>query len=104
LRQLITEANPKVVAIDLSAVFDLEYTALKALSEGEKRFRDRGVLLWLIGLNPGVLRTVQKSSLGGILGREAMHFNLEVTLAKYLALSATSTGATTDRGGLAARQ
>jgi MFS superfamily sulfate permease-like transporter len=104
LRQLITEANPKVVAIDLSAVFDLEYTALKALSEGEKRFRDRGVLLWLIGLNPGVLRTVPKSSLGGILGREAMHFNLEVTLAKYLALSATSTGGTTDRSGLAARQ
>jgi high affinity sulfate transporter 1 len=104
LRQLITEANPKVVAIDLSAVFDLEYTALKALSEGEKRFRDRGVLLWLIGLNPGVLRTVQKSALGGILGREAMHFNLEVTVAKYLALSATSTGGTTDRSGLAARQ
>ena len=95
LRQLISEANPKVVAIDFSAVFDLEYTALKALGEGEKRNRERGVLLWLVGLNPGVLRTVQKSALGGILGREAMHFNLEVAVAKYLALSATSTGATT---------
>jgi MFS superfamily sulfate permease-like transporter len=90
LRQFITEANPKVVAIDLSAVFDLEYTALKALSEGERRSRNRGVLLWLTGLNPGVLQTVQRSPLGGVLGRDAMHFNLEVAVANYLAPSATS--------------
>lgn len=90
LRQLIDEVNPKVVVIDLSGVPDLEYTALKALSEGEKRHRDRGVLLWLVGLNPGVLRMVQRSSLGAVLGRESMHFNLEVAVRKYLTLSALS--------------
>ncbi len=37
LRQLVNEAHPKVVVLDLSAVFDLEYTALKALGRrGEK--------------------------------------------------------------------
>jgi high affinity sulfate transporter 1 len=92
LRQLIQDANPKIVAIDMSAVPDLEYTALRALSEGEKRFRAHGVLLWLIGLNPGVLRIVQKSALGEVLGREAMQFNLEVAVAKYLAASATWSG------------
>lgn len=92
LRQLIQDANPKIVAIDMSAVPDLEYTALRALSEGEKRFRAHGVLLWLVGLNPGVLRIVQRSGLGEVLGREAMQFNLEVAVAKYLAASATWSG------------
>jgi anti-anti-sigma regulatory factor len=82
-----------MVAIDFSAVPDLEYTALKALTEGEKRQRDRGVLLWLVGLNPGVLHVVQKSELGEALGREAMHFNLEVAVTKYLLMSADSNGA-----------
>jgi high affinity sulfate transporter 1 len=81
---LTKEAKPKVVALDLSGVFDLEYTALKMLTEGEKRQRDRGVSLWLVGLNPDVLSMVQRSPLGEILGRERMHFNLEVAVAKYL--------------------
>jgi SulP family sulfate permease len=78
------------VAIDFSAVPDLEYTALKALCAAEKGQRDRGLLLWLVGLNPGVLRVVQKSALGEALGREAMHFNLEVAVTRYLAILADS--------------
>jgi len=85
LKPLIAEAKPKVVALDLSAVFDLEYTALKMLTEAEKRIRKRGVVLWLVGLNPGVLAVVQRSSLGEILGRERMFFNLELAVAKYQA-------------------
>jgi high affinity sulfate transporter 1 len=85
VRRLIVEANPKVVVVDLSGVPDLEYTALKALREGEKRQRERGVSLWLVGLNPGVLQMVQKSALGDSLGRGGMHFNLELAVRKYLA-------------------
>jgi len=83
MRHLADEAKPKVVAIDLSAVPDLEYTALRALVEGEKRQRDRGVRMWLVGLNPGVLKVVQKSPLGAALGREELHFNLEAAVAKF---------------------
>lgn len=36
MRLLIDEAKPKIVAIDLSGVYDLEYTALKMLIEGER--------------------------------------------------------------------
>ena len=43
MKALIDEAKPKVVAVDLSGVFDLEYTALKMLAEAEKRARGRGV-------------------------------------------------------------
>ena len=86
MRPLVAAARPRVVALDLSAVFDLEYTALKMLTEAEKRQRERGVSLWLIGLNPDVLAMVQRSPLGGILGRERMHFSLEQAVAKYLML------------------
>ena len=84
MRPLIDEAKPKVVVLDFSGVPDLEYTALKMVTEGEKRQRERGVSLWLVGLNPDVLAMVQRSSLGETLGRERLHFNLEVAVAKYL--------------------
>ena len=93
IRKSIDETKARVVAIDFSAVPDLEYSALKALTEGEKKQRVRGILLWLVGLNPGVLRVVQNSELGEVLGREAMHFNLEVAIARYLAMPANSSGA-----------
>jgi sulfate permease, SulP family len=83
MRPLITQAKPKVVALDLSGVYDLEYTALKMLTEAEKRNRDRGILLWLVGLQPDVLAVVQRSVLGKTLGRESMFFNLEQAVAKY---------------------
>ena len=50
------EARLKVVVIDLSAVFDPEYTALKALGDCEKKQRNRGLATWLVGLNPRVLK------------------------------------------------
>jgi MFS superfamily sulfate permease-like transporter len=79
------EPKPKVVALDLSGVPDLEYTALKMLIEAEKRERQRGVSVWLVGLNPDVLSVIKRSPLGDVLGRERMHFNLELAVAKYLA-------------------
>jgi hypothetical protein len=54
----------------------------RSLIEAEKRERQRG----LVGLNPDVLSVIQRSSLGEVLGRERMHFNLEVAVAKYLAM------------------
>jgi hypothetical protein len=35
-------------------------------------------------MNPGVLAMIQRSPLGEALGREGMHFNLEIAVAKYL--------------------
>ena len=89
MEMLVGEAQPKIVAIDLSGVYDLEYTALKMLIEGEKRHRESGVLLWLVGLNPEVLDVIRRSPLGETLGRERMHFTLEVAIDKYLVSAAT---------------
>src|SRR5262249_11434486 len=87
IRPLIAEAKPRGVALDLEGVFDLEYTALKMLTEAEKREREKGVLLWLVGLTPGVLAMVQHSPLGAALGRERMFFNLEQAVARHQAAS-----------------
>jgi len=47
-----------------SAVFGLEYTALKRLTEGEKRQCERGITLWLAGMNPRVLGVIQEIAVG----------------------------------------
>jgi len=89
MRALVADAKPRVITFDLSRVPDLEYTALKMLTKAEKRQRGCGVMVWLVGLNPEVLATVRRSSLGKILGRERMIFNLELAVEKYLESSAT---------------
>ena len=86
IRLLVNETQPKVVALDLSPVFDLEYTALKALSEAEKRQRELGVDTWVVGLNPGVLQMVRRSPLGKALEREGMQFSLELAVSRYFQL------------------
>jgi len=86
MRVLADQWQPKVIGIDFSNVPDLEYTALKMLGEGEKKQRERGVSLWLVALNPKVLAMVQESLLGKALGQKALLFNLELTVAQYVAL------------------
>jgi SulP family sulfate permease len=73
VRSLVEQWKPRVVAIDLSGVFDLEYTALKALIEAEKRLTERGISLWLVGLTPAVLTVIQRSSLANTLGPDGLH-------------------------------
>jgi high affinity sulfate transporter 1 len=88
MRPLIESSHPKVVALDLGGVFDLEYTALKMLTEAEARLRRDGIAVWLVGMNPGVLAMVQRSELGSTLGRERMIFNLDQAIARYQRLVA----------------
>jgi MFS superfamily sulfate permease-like transporter len=90
---LINETRPRAIVIDMSAVSDLEFTALKALIEAEHRMRQQGVLVSLAGLTPDVLEVVQRSSLGETLGRERMHFTLEIAVQKFLAAGSPSSPA-----------
>ena len=41
---LVTQHQPRVLALDMSRVPDIEYSALQMLMEGEKRASERGVL------------------------------------------------------------
>jgi len=81
---LIDSAGPRVLVIDGRGIVDIEYTALKMLTEAEEKLRGDGITLWLAGLNPEVLAMVRKSRLGSVLDRERLFANLESAVAQYL--------------------
>jgi high affinity sulfate transporter 1 len=83
IRALVSEHRPKVVALDMSRVPDIEYSALQMLVEGERRMTEEGVTVWLAALNPSVLASVRASPLGEWLGRERLLFNAREAIRKY---------------------
>ncbi|HKC51687.1 MAG TPA: SulP family inorganic anion transporter [Myxococcota bacterium] len=80
---LIREAKPSVVTVDLSGVFDIEYTALKMLGEANENLRRHGITLWLAALSPEVFRLVERSRVGEMLGRERMFFTVQRAVEHY---------------------
>jgi sulfate permease, SulP family len=93
IQALIDKHQPRVVALDMSRVPDLEYSALQALMEGEQRWTKAGAVVWLAGLNPGVLETARHAGLDQRLGRERMLFNARAAIERYQAMQAEA-GAT----------
>nr|WP_285899578.1 SulP family inorganic anion transporter [Pseudomonas boanensis] len=77
--------QPRVVVWDMSAVPDIEYSALQALIEGEKHLAALGTSLWLAGLNPGVLEMVRRAGFDEKLGRARMLFNAHAAIELYQA-------------------
>jgi high affinity sulfate transporter 1 len=88
IAELVAQYKPRVLAVDMSRVPDIEYSALQALMEGEKRATERGAVVWLVGLNPGVLDVVRHAGLDERLGRERMLFNARAAIERYQAMSA----------------
>jgi MFS superfamily sulfate permease-like transporter len=83
---LVEQHKPRVVAVDMSRVPDIEYSALQALMESERRATERGTVVWLAGLNPGVLEVVRHARLDERLGRERMLFNARAAIERYQSL------------------
>ncbi|KQV83351.1 SulP family inorganic anion transporter [Rhizobium sp. Root1220] len=75
VRELVVGARPGVLLLDLSRVFDIEYSALQMLMESEKGLAEQGVTLWLAGLNPDVLDYVRASGFAERLGEGRMFAN-----------------------------
>jgi len=86
INALVAEHKPRVVALDMSRVTDIEYSALLALIEGEKRASSEGTVVWLAALNPGVLEVVRSSGLAERLGRERLLFNARAVIERYQAM------------------
>jgi MFS superfamily sulfate permease-like transporter len=90
INALIAQYQPRVVAMDMSRVPDIEYSALQMLMEGDRRAAERGFEFWLVALNPPVLEMVRRAGLADHLGRERMLFNARAAIARYQALSGGS--------------
>ena len=69
--------------LDLSRVFDIEYSALQVMMEGERRLAEEGVTVWLAGLNPDVLDYVRSSGLADRLGKDRMFANARAGIRRY---------------------
>ena len=80
IRALVEESQPRVVVLECSAILDIEYTALVALAAAEQRLQQRGVALWLAGVNPGVLPVIARSSLEAATHPERLFMNLHRAL------------------------
>ena len=68
IRALIARHKPRVVALDMSCVFDMEYSALQMLIEGERRATEEGAMFWLADPSPGVMDCIKASGLANRLG------------------------------------
>lgn len=88
IKALIAQYQPSVVTLDLSRVPDIEYSALQALIEGEKRITEGGVIVWLVGLNPGVLEVVRHAGLDRQLGGDRLLFNARVAIERFQSMQA----------------
>jgi high affinity sulfate transporter 1 len=87
IRELMAETQPKVVVLDLRAVFDLEYSALKMLTEAEVRARAGGREIWLAAMQPNVLAVVQRSPLGEAIGRDRIFTSVDTAVTTFRAQS-----------------
>ena len=86
IEALVNQHKPRVLVVDMSRVPDIEYSALQALMEADKRATERGAVAWLVGLNPGVLEVVRHAGLDARLGRERMLFNARAAIERYQSL------------------
>ncbi len=80
---LIHKNSPQVVLLVCDAIPDIEYTALKSLTEFEEQLQNAGIVLWLTTLNPRALYMIEHSSLGEKLGDDRMYPNLEKAVEAY---------------------
>jgi anti-anti-sigma factor len=82
---LVALHMPHVLTLDLIRVPDIECSALQVLMETEQRATERGRVVWLAGLNPGVLEVVRHAGLAERLG-DRMMFNARAAIERYQSL------------------
>jgi len=88
IKALVAKHKPRVLALDMSRVIDIEYSALQVLIEGEKRATADGAVVWLAALNPGVLEVARSSGLAQQLGPDRLLFNARAVIDRYRAMQA----------------
>ena len=102
IRELVARNKPRVLMLDLSRVFDIEFSALQMMIEGERRFSEAGVTVWVAGLNPDVLAYIRASGFADRLGKQRMFFNARAGIRQYLDNSVPAAPQTSETDGASA--
>jgi sulfate permease, SulP family len=84
VRELVARHKPRVLVLDLSRIFDIEYSALQMMMEGERRYAGEGITVWLAVVNPDVLAHIRSSGLADRLGKERLFPNARAAIRHYL--------------------
>jgi high affinity sulfate transporter 1 len=80
---LAREHAPRVLAIDMSRVTDIEYSALRALMVRERRVTAAGIEVWFAALNPATLEVFRRSGFAAHLGEERMLYNARQVIERF---------------------
>lgn len=80
IRELVAEFKPRALVLDLSAVPDMEYTAVMMLVDGEEKAGEDGAAMSLVAMNPAVQEIIRRSPLWGRLEGERIFFTLDQAL------------------------
>ncbi|HWR95978.1 MAG TPA: hypothetical protein VN248_04545, partial [Arenimonas sp.] len=76
--------KPRVLALDMSRVFDIEYSALQMLIEGERRMTAEGHAVWLADLSPAALECARASGFADRLEKDGrLFFNAREVIRHY---------------------
>ena len=89
IRDLAKKHQPRVLAIDMSRVTDMEYTTIRALQDGERQLNAQGLEVWICGLNPTVLDVVRRSGMAEAMG-DRMIVNIREVITRYQGHQGTS--------------
>jgi high affinity sulfate transporter 1 len=96
---LVAQYKPRVLAVDMSRVPDIEYSALQTLIESDKRATERGIAVWWAALNPAALEVARNAGLDERLGRDRMLFNARAAIERYKAARQALAGGIAIKGG-----
>jgi high affinity sulfate transporter 1 len=85
IRALAADYQPQFIALDMSRVPDIEYSALQMLETGLERRKEGEPEVWLVGLNPSVLEAVRRAGLDQRLGPDRLLFNARTAIERFQA-------------------
>ena len=84
IRTYVGQYKPRVLALDMSRVFDIEYSALQMLIEGERRMTAEGHTVWLADLSPAALECARASGFADRLQKDGrLFFNAREIIRHY---------------------
>ncbi|MCF1708266.1 STAS domain-containing protein [Tabrizicola sp. J26] len=92
IRTLVGTHRPAVLLLDLSRVFDIEFSALQSLDVEEQRFAREGVAVWISGMNPGVAGEAAAYGIPGRLGKDRVFPDLRSAVRQFSNQSLKDTG------------
>jgi MFS superfamily sulfate permease-like transporter len=84
--EIVGQNTPRVVLLDMSRVFDIEYSALQMLIDREKMGVSENFTLWLAGFNPDVLAVVRRSGIADQLGDDRLFPSIREAIKRFQAL------------------